>query len=287
MKKVCMILIVLFTAVFFGSGCSANDEPAASENIEIILTINKPVMLVNGAEQRIDENNTAPVIISDRTLLPVRAIVEAMGGTAEWNESERTVTLTKGKDVIRLVIDEPEAYLNDEAEVLDSPPVIINGRTMLPIRFIAESFNFSVEWKGEESTVIITGNSADEAHAADNLKEQKTINVTVNGNTFTAALENNETAAAFYEMLPLTLEMDELNGNEKYYYLDESLPSRSQPVGRIQTGDLMLYGTDCIVSFFKSFDTPYSYTPIGRIENAEGYASALGSGTVTVLFGAN
>lgn len=85
-------------------------------------------------------------------------------------------------------------------------------------------------------------------------------------------------------MLPLTLEMDELNGNEKYYFLDENLPGNNRQIGQIQTGDLMLYGSNCIVSFFKTFPTSYSYTPIGHIDDAEGYAAALPDGSVTITF---
>ncbi len=139
------------TAVFAG-GCAAQDTAATTQTsepvtgTEIILTIGQPDMLVNGAEQAIDENGTVPMIINDRILLPVRAVVEAMGGTAEWNGGSQTVTLTKNSDVISLVIASEEAYFNDTPYTLDTPPVIINDRTMLPIRFIAESFGFEVEW---------------------------------------------------------------------------------------------------------------------------------------------
>ena len=85
-------------------------------------------------------------------------------------------------------------------------------------------------------------------------------------------------------MLPMTLDMDELNGNEKYDYLDENLPSSSRNIGQIRTGDLMLYGSNCIVSFFKTFSTSYTYTSIGHIDDAENYAAALPSGSVTITF---
>ena len=114
--------------------------------------------------------------------------------------------------------------------------------------------------------------------------DERLITVTVNGQRFTATLEDNETARAFYAMLPLTLDMDELNGNEKYHYLDETLPSNSRNIGQIRTGDLMLYGSNCIVSFFKTFATSYPYTPIGHIEDAENDAAALPNGSVTITF---
>lgn len=111
------------------------------------------------------------------------------------------------------------------------------------------------------------------------------MTVTVNGETFFAALAEGEAAAAFAEMLPLTLSMRELNGNEKYFYLDGALPASPSRPGRIVAGDIMLYGNDCIVLFYESFDTSYSYTRIGRIEDAEGLAAAAGGGSAEVAFG--
>lgn len=110
------------------------------------------------------------------------------------------------------------------------------------------------------------------------------MNVIINGKSFTAELYGNETATGFAEMLPMTAEMKELNGNEKFYYLSSSLPTDSQSVGRIEAGDIMLYGDDCIVLFYESFSTPYSYTKIGYITNPSGLAEAVGDGDVSIVF---
>ena len=110
------------------------------------------------------------------------------------------------------------------------------------------------------------------------------IQITAGGQTFLAELYNNPAADAFGEMLPVTLEMQELNGNEKYHYFPESLPADPQKPERIHTGDLMLYGADCLVIFYESFETSYQYTPLGKIADAAGWKEALGSGTVTVTF---
>lgn len=117
-------------------------------------------------------------------------------------------------------------------------------------------------------------------------KEENDLNITitVNGRAFSATLYDNETARAFKERLPLTLDMSELNGNEKYYYLPESLPTNSSRPSVINAGDIMLYGGDCLVIFYESFSTSYSYTPIGKIEDPDGLAAALGSGSVRVAF---
>ena len=84
---------------------------------------------------------------------------------------------------------------------------------------------------------------------------------------YTINLENNKTVSELDNMLPLDLEMNELNGNEKYVYLDSNLPTNSVNVKHINKGDVMLFGNNCLVIFYESFDTPYSYTKIGHIDN--------------------
>ena len=110
------------------------------------------------------------------------------------------------------------------------------------------------------------------------------ITLTIGDRTFTATMEQNSTAEAFRKMLPLTLEMQELNGNEKYHYLSQSLPTNRTEVGTIHAGDIMLYGDNCVVVFHKTFTTSYQYTPIGHITNPEGLKEALGIGSVTINF---
>lgn len=109
------------------------------------------------------------------------------------------------------------------------------------------------------------------------------INLTINGNSFTATLEDNETTKELLKRLPLEVSMSELNGNEKYYYFDESLSTNSYRIGKISTGDIMLYGNDCLVIFYEDFDTPYSYTRVGKIDNVDNLKNSLGKGNVNVV----
>lgn len=115
-------------------------------------------------------------------------------------------------------------------------------------------------------------------------KKADGMQIVVGEKQFSLTLEDNETVMALTEILPLTLDMFELNGNEKYYYLDTALPSAPEKVGHINEGDIMLYGDSCIVVFYKSFDTSYSYTKIGHIEDTSELADILGTGGVTVTF---
>ncbi|MBP5560517.1 MAG: hypothetical protein J6X70_01750 [Muribaculaceae bacterium] len=110
------------------------------------------------------------------------------------------------------------------------------------------------------------------------------INVIIGDKTFTATISETETGRAFYNMLPLTLNMNELNGNEKYCYLDTSLPTASYRPGTIKAGDLLLYGSTCVVLFYETFSSSYSYSRIGALDNPEGIAQAVGGGNMTVTF---
>ena len=110
------------------------------------------------------------------------------------------------------------------------------------------------------------------------------ITITVGDNEFTATLYDNEAAKEFASRLPLTLDMNELHGNEKYYYFDSSLPTDSAVPDRINSGDIKLFGSDCLVLFYDSFTTSYSYTDIGKADNPSGLKEALGNSDVTVTF---
>lgn len=106
------------------------------------------------------------------------------------------------------------------------------------------------------------------------------LTIEVGGQVFTATLLDNPTTRALLERLPMTISMGELNGNEKYYYMSDSLPTNSQRPGNIHAGDLMLYGSDCLVLFYESFSSGYSYTRLGSIDDSLGLTTALGRGTV-------
>ncbi len=161
--------VVLALLLIFTSSLPAFAAESDSTATKIGLQIGSPIMEINGKSEQMDEEGTVPVIQNGRTLLPVRAVVEAMGGSVEWNESARTATMSHGDTVIRMTIGETTAYVNDLPAALDVAPIIINGRTMLPIRFIAENFGFQVEWDNANRQVTIS--SAEKAIAAKPVKD--------------------------------------------------------------------------------------------------------------------
>ena len=99
-----------------------------------------------------------------------------------------------------------------------------------------------------------------------------------------AVLDGNATATAFQALLPLTVEMTELNANEKYARLSGNLPTKAANPGTIHAGDLMIYGSKTLVLFYKTFPTSYDYTRLGRVKDTTGLAEAVGTGAATVTF---
>ena len=297
MKKLFTSIIALL--LLFTTGCSAQEI----DETEIILKINNPVMSVNGAERNIDNEGTAPVIINDRTLLPVRTVVEAMGGTVEWNADTQTVTLTRNSDTINLIIGSKTAYLNDNSEVIDTAPIILNDRTMLPIRFIAENFGFTVDWDNENQTVTIKEKKADNsqptASAPNPTTEpqqpetitsvENTVNVTINGKIFTASLSDNSSAEAFKNLLKekdITIDMHDYGNFEKVGSLGTTLPRNDEQI-TTEPGDIILYQGNQITIYYDT--NSWSFTRLGKIENItqSELMSAMGTGNATVTFSLN
>lgn len=114
--------------------------------------------------------------------------------------------------------------------------------------------------------------------------EAEDVQLIVGPEVFTLTLYDNETGRAFRNLLPLTLSMDDVNGNEKFIRLPQNLPTSAAVPAAIRTGDLMLYGSDGLVLFYKTFSTSYSYTRIGTLQNPDGLETALGRGTVEITF---
>src|SRR5688500_4071197 len=125
-----------------------------------------------------------------------------------------------------------------------------------------------------------------EPNAGDVTARERTtkMKIKIGTKVFDATLFDNPTAEAFKAMLPLTVEMREFNGNEKDHKFSKSFPTDESNPKTIDSGDLMIWGNNTLVLFYKSFRTSYSYTKLGKIDESAGLEAAVGNGNVTVTF---
>ncbi len=101
------------------------------------------------------------------------------------------------------------------------------------------------------------------------------MKVIIENNVFEAELAADAAGRAFAALLPLEVDMTDLNHNEKYYYTSARIPRNEYQPGRIESGDIMLWQSDCIVLFYKSFDIIFPYTRLGRVLDPEGLTALL------------
>jgi len=142
MRKKGFIVFILIFSLLLSFGVLANQP--------ITVTINGQALVMD----------TQPVSRDGRTLVPLRAIFEALGANVVWDPVARTITGTRGNTTIFLQINNRTAKLNGIPVTLDVPPAVIDGRTMVPTRFIAESLDAQVNWDGQTRTVsVVTGDA--------------------------------------------------------------------------------------------------------------------------------
>ena len=122
----------------------------------IKMKVNSKTMIVNGETRAVDPGyNTAPIIINGRTMVPIRAVVEAMGGNAGWDAEIRQVTLNANGVAVAMYIGSVNYYVNGQQQTMDTAPVIKDDRTLIPVRFAAENLCCSVEWLDVTKEVVI------------------------------------------------------------------------------------------------------------------------------------
>ncbi|CAN7721783.1 cyclophilin-like fold protein [Variovorax paradoxus] len=128
------------------------------------------------------------------------------------------------------------------------------------------------------------GTPAAAAPAAARQPEESRMWMTVGTRRFAITLADTEAAREFAAMLPLSIDMPDLNNNEKHAELRKPLPTNAIRPGTIRSGDLMLYGPRTLVVFYQTFNSPYAYTRLGHVDEPAGLAQALGSGSVRIEF---
>ena len=130
--------------------------PVYQGTTTIDLQIGNKYMNVNGVGRLIDNNGTMPVLSSGRTMLPIRAVIEALGGTIEWDNDTFTTTIKIDNKNMKIKVGDKVAYVNGAAKSLDVPAQLINQRTMLPLRFVMENLGGTVTWDDNTQIVVIT-----------------------------------------------------------------------------------------------------------------------------------
>ncbi|MEM0578216.1 cyclophilin-like fold protein [Flavobacterium polysaccharolyticum] len=158
-------------------------------------------------------------------------------------------------------------------------------KSLITVIVVVFTFSFCTASCSNNDGASPTQNTGNETTGNGNNNTSTTkMKITIGTAVFTAILYDNPSATAFKARLPLTINMTELNGNEKYYDFPSPLPTNASVGGDIKVGDLTLYGNNVLVLFYKDFNTSYSYTKLGYIDNPTGLATALGSGNATVKF---
>jgi Uncharacterized conserved protein len=114
-------------------------------------------------------------------------------------------------------------------------------------------------------------------------KEMNKITLEINQKEFQVTLVKNNAVEQLLLELPMSMEMNDLNRNEKYYYFNHSIPTKSESVGHIEVGDFMLFGDNCLVLFYDSFDTSYSYTRLGHVDNVDEFVKTVGNTNIKVI----
>lgn len=207
-------------------------------------------------------------------------------------DGDGVITITDGVQILRKVLSDD--YIMPVENMTDNYMDIVDVNRDGDItsadcaialqKILDDSYKMPCEPDSTTETTTETTTALTTEVTTETTTESLNIEISAGGRTFNATLYDNPSARAFMAQLPLTLNMSELNNNEKYYYMDNPYPVNEQEVGHINAGDLMLYGNDCIVLFYDSFDTSYEYTPLGYINDPDGLANALGSGRVSVTF---
>ena len=110
------------------------------------------------------------------------------------------------------------------------------------------------------------------------------IIITIKNKKYEAILYDNSTTKELIKKIPITITMSDLNENEKYYNFSKSFSTSSENVANINKGDIMLFGDNCLVIFYKSFSTHYKYTKLGYIKNTEDLENSFGKGGISITF---
>ena len=129
------------------------NENTVVANCNIHYMFSPITVLLNNAQLEFD---VSPQIINDRTMVPLRKIFETLGANVDWNQEDSSISSVKNSIKVYMQVGNPIMLVNGKEVTLDSPPIIIDGRTLVPVRAISEAYGANVDWNGDTRTVRIT-----------------------------------------------------------------------------------------------------------------------------------
>ena len=136
-----------------GNGYNLGDGISASRTTPVKISLIEISVILDGRPLTFD---VPPMIVNGRTMAPLRAIFEALGATIDWNQKTQAVTAKKGDTVIELRVGDASPIVNGKVVPIDQPSIVVNGRVLVPLRFVAEAFGVKVDWRRETWTAVIT-----------------------------------------------------------------------------------------------------------------------------------
>ncbi|ASA96954.1 copper amine oxidase [Anoxybacillus flavithermus TNO-09.006] len=179
---------------------------ATSAEATNVRTVRIPI-ISNG---KVLQTDTSPIMVNNRILVPFRAIAQSTGANVFWNANTKQVTVQKNKKVIFLTVQSSTATINDQTVTLDAPPIIYKGRTLVPIRFIAEALDANVQWTGKE--VRLSWSTLQTSAGAVYVNETK--------------ITNNAMTDGVYTYLPLKKLLTAIDVNVDWIETDETMRIR-------------------------------------------------------------
>ena len=143
-KRIISMLLVIVVAFALVPAANAIDQTTSPPEIRVFI------------DGRQIETDVAPYVVNGRTLIPISTVAQTLGATVDWDGAAKSVTIRRAWKEIVMIIDNEYATVNGEQVRLDVAPCITNGRTFLPIRFVAEQFSQKVEWDSAERIIYIS-----------------------------------------------------------------------------------------------------------------------------------
>jgi len=151
-KKIVLVAFILFLSFFIFQSITFAETNQIENDITIVLKINSPYMMVNGETAEID---SSPVIIGNRSLIPARSLITALGGSVNWYAPDKKIEITLNDKKIVMWLGSKNALVNNNNVIMDLPPTVVNSRTMIPIRFVVENLKLNIEWDSNTKTITI------------------------------------------------------------------------------------------------------------------------------------